>query len=97
LVEFGAGSPPVGLCLGGHGALIFQSLDMSILDMAFYPIPMKVLGNLLFFSLRSIILFFFLGSAIHLFLCSLLCGQSHHFLLGFGRDVLRIRIRRLRM
>jgi hypothetical protein len=29
-------SPPVGLCLGGHGALVFQSLDVSILDMAKY-------------------------------------------------------------
>jgi hypothetical protein len=85
------------LCLGGHGALIFESLDMSVLDMAFYPIPVKVLGNLLFFGFSSVILFFFLGSAIHFFFCSLLCGQSHNFLLCFGRDVLWIRIRRLRM
>jgi hypothetical protein len=87
----------VGLCLGGHGALIFQSLDVSVLDMAFYPIPVKVLGNLLFFSFSSVILFFFLSSAIHFFFCGLLCGQSRHFLLGFRCDVLRIRIHRLRM
>jgi hypothetical protein len=56
--------------------------------MAFHPIPVKVLGNLLFFSLSPIILFFFLGSAIHFFFCSLLCGQSCHLLLCLGRDVL---------
>jgi hypothetical protein len=65
-------------------------LDVSVLDMAFYPVPMEVLGNLLFFGLSSIILFFLLGSAIYLFFCSFFCGQSCHFLLGLGRDVLWI-------
>jgi hypothetical protein len=87
----------MGLYLGGHGALIFQGLDVSVLDMAFYPIPMKVLGNLLFFGFSSIILFFFLSSTIHFFFYGLLCSQSRHFILGFGRDVLQIRIRRLRV
>jgi hypothetical protein len=72
-------------------------LDVSILDMAFYLVPVKVSGNLLFFSFGSVILFFFLGSAIHFFFCSLLCGLSHHFLLCFGHDVLWIRIRHLKV
>jgi hypothetical protein len=87
----------VGLYLGGHGALIFQSLDVSVLDMAFYLIPVEVLGNLLFFSFSSVILFFLLSFAIRYFFCGLLCGQSRHFILSFGRDVLWIRIRRWRM
>jgi hypothetical protein len=52
-------SPPVLLRLGGHGALVLQGLDMSILDMAFCPVPMDVLGNLFFFSLSSIVLLLF--------------------------------------
>jgi hypothetical protein len=58
---------------------------------------MEVLGNLLFFGFSSVILFFFLSSAIRFFFYGLLCGQSHHFILGFGYDILRIRIRRWRM
>jgi hypothetical protein len=83
--------------LRGHGTLIFQSLDVSVLDMAFYPVPMKVPGNLLFLSLSFIILLLFLGSAVDFFFCSLFSGLSRYFLLCFGRDVLRIRIRHWRV
>jgi hypothetical protein len=65
--------------------------------MAFYPVPMKVSGNLLFLSLGSIILLFFLGSAINFFFYGLLYGLSRCFLLCFGCNVLRIRIRHWRM
>jgi hypothetical protein len=82
----------VGLCLRGHGTLVFQSLDVSVLDMAFYPVPVKVSGNLLFLSLGSIVLLFLLGSAINFFFCGLLYGLSRCFLLCFGRNVLWIRI-----
>jgi hypothetical protein len=58
-------SPPVGLCLGGHGALVLQGLDMTVLDMAFFPIPIEVLGNLLFFSLGALVLLLLFGFAIH--------------------------------
>jgi ABC-type Co2+ transport system permease subunit len=51
-------------------------LDVGVLDMAFYPVPMEVLGNLLFFGLSSVILFFLLCIAIYLFFCSLFYGQS---------------------
>jgi hypothetical protein len=60
--------------------------------MAFYPVPVKVPGNLLFLSLNFVIMFFFLGSAINFFFCGLLCGLSHYFLLRFERDILLIRI-----
>jgi hypothetical protein len=39
-------------------------LDVSVLDMAFYPVPVEVLGDLLFLGLSSVILFFLFGSAI---------------------------------
>jgi hypothetical protein len=83
-------SPPVGLCLRSHGTLIFLSLDVIIFDMAFYPVPVKVPGNLLFLSLDSVVLLFFLGSTIIFFFCGLLCDLSHYFLLRFGCDILRI-------
>jgi hypothetical protein len=91
-------SPLVRFCLRSHGTLIFQSLDMSIFDMAFYPVPVKVPGNLLFLGLDSAILLFFLGSAVVSFLfCSLLRGLSRHLLFRFGCDILRIGIRHKRM
>jgi hypothetical protein len=63
---------------------------MSIFDMAFYPVPVKVPGNLLFLSLDSVVLLFFLGFAIIFFFCCLLCGLSCYFLLHFGCDILQI-------
>jgi hypothetical protein len=51
---------------------------------------MEVLGNLLFFSLSSVVLLFFFDSAIYFFFRGLFYGQSHHFLFSLGRDVLRI-------
>jgi hypothetical protein len=43
-------SLPVGFCPWSHGTLVLQSLDMSIFDMAFYLVPVKVHGNLLFLT-----------------------------------------------
>jgi hypothetical protein len=83
-------NPPMGLCLGGHGALILQSLDVSVLDMAFRPVPMEVLGDLLFFSLCSVVLLLFFGFAIHLFVSGLFCGHSRHLLFSLGCDILWI-------
>jgi hypothetical protein len=37
---------------------------------------MDVLGNLLFFSLSSVVLLLFFGFAIHFFVRGLLCGYS---------------------
>jgi hypothetical protein len=65
--------------------------------MAFYPVPVKVLRNLLFLSLNFIILLFFLRPAINFFFYDLLCGLSRCFLLCFGRNILWIRIRHWRM
>jgi hypothetical protein len=71
---------------------------MSIFDMAFYLVPVKVPRNLLFLGLDSAILLFFLGSAVVSFLfCSLLRGLSHHLLFRFGCDILRIGICHKRM
>jgi hypothetical protein len=47
-------------------------LDVNIFHVALYPVPVKVSRNLLFFSFGSVILLFFLGSAISFFFCSLL-------------------------
>jgi hypothetical protein len=91
-------SPPVGFYLWSHDTLIFQSLDVSIFDMAFYPVPVKVHGNLLFLGLDYAILLFLLGSAVISFLfCSLLRGLSRHLLFHFGCDILQIGIRHMRM
>jgi hypothetical protein len=65
--------------------------------MAFYPVPVKVPGNLLFLSLGSVVLLFFLSSAIIFFFCSLLYGLSRCFLLCFRCDILQIRIHHWRM
>jgi hypothetical protein len=90
--------PLVGLFLRSHYTLVFQSLDVSISDMAFYPVPVQVPGNLLFLGLDSVILLLFLSSAIVSFLfCSLLYSLSHHLLFRFGCDILRIRIHHWRM
>jgi hypothetical protein len=70
---------------------------MSIFDMAFYPVPVKVPGNLLFLGLDSIILLFFLGSAVVFFFYSLLRSLSRYLLLRFGCDILQIRICHRRM
>jgi hypothetical protein len=82
-------SPPVGFCPWSHGSLVLQSLDMSIFDMAFYPVPVKVHGNLLFLGPDSAILLFLFGPAIISFLFR---GLSRHLLFGFRCDVLWIGI-----
>jgi hypothetical protein len=86
-------NPPVGLRLGGHGTLVLQGLDVSILDMAFFPVPMEVLGNLLFFSLGALVLLLLFGLAIRFFIRGLFCGRPRHLLLGFGCNIFWIRIR----
>jgi hypothetical protein len=91
-------SLPVGFCPWSHGTLVFQSLDVSIFDMAFYPVPVKVHGNLLFLGSDYAILLFLLGSTVLSFhLCSLLRGLSRHLLFRFGCDILRIGIHHMRM
>jgi hypothetical protein len=91
-------SLPVGFCLWSHGTLILQSLDMGIFDMAFYLVPVKVHGNLLFLGSDSAIQLFLFGFAIVSFLfCSLLRGLSRHLLFCFGCDILQIGIRHMRM
>jgi hypothetical protein len=74
--------------LRGHGAFTFQGLDVSIADMAFHPVPVEVLRNLLL-SLGFAIQLFLLGLSIDSFLFHhLLCGLSRLFLLCFICDVL---------
>jgi hypothetical protein len=75
--------------LRSHGALAFQGLDVSILDMGFLPIPMEVLGDLLFFVLGSF-LPFLLSLAIRFLVCGIICVCSRHLFFGFGRNVLWI-------
>jgi hypothetical protein len=71
---------------------------MSIFDMAFYLVPMKVYGNLLFLGSNSAILLFLFGPAIISFLfCCLFHGLSRHLLFCFGCDILRIGIHHMRM
>jgi hypothetical protein len=73
-------------------------MDMSIFDMAFYPVPVKVHGNLLFLGPDSAILLFFFGPAIISFLfCCLFCGLSCHLLFCFRCDIFRIGICHMRM
>jgi hypothetical protein len=91
-------SPPVGFCPWSHGTLVLQSLDVSIFDMAFYLVPVKVHRNMLFLGSNSAILLFFFGPAIISFLlCCLLHGLSRHLLFCFGCDILWIGIRHMRM
>jgi hypothetical protein len=73
--------------LRGHDALVLQGLDVSVLDMGFLPIPMKVLGDLFFFSLGPILLFFFFSLAIRFSVCGILCVCPLHLLLGFRCDI----------
>jgi hypothetical protein len=54
--------------------------------MGFLPIPMEVLGDLLFFVLGTILLSF----AIRFLVCGIICVCSRHLLFGFGHDVLWI-------
>jgi hypothetical protein len=71
---------------------------MSIFDMAFYPVPVKVHGDLLFLGPDSAILLFFLGPTVVflLFYCPF-HGLSRHLLFGLRCDVLWIGIRHRRM
>jgi hypothetical protein len=59
-------SPPLGFFPWSYGALVFQSLDMSIFDVAFYPVSVKGHGDLLFLGPDTAILLyvFFLGPSI---------------------------------
>jgi hypothetical protein len=71
---------------------------MSIFDMAFYLVPLKVHGNLLFLGPDSATLLLLFGPAIIFFLfCCLFRSLSRHLLFDFRCDVLRIRIRHMRM
>jgi hypothetical protein len=90
-------SLPSGFCPWSHGALILQSLDMSIFDMAFHPVPVKVHGDLLFLGPGSTILLFFFGPAIIFLFYYLFRGLSCHLFFGFRCDVLWIGLRRRRM
>jgi hypothetical protein len=88
----------LGFCPWSHGALVFQSLDMSIFDMAFYPVPVKVHGDLLFLNPDSaILLFLFSPAIIFLLFCCPFCGLSRHLLFGLRCNVLRIGIHHRRM
>jgi hypothetical protein len=78
-------SPPSGLGLRGHGALAFHGLDVRILNSGFLPVPVEVLGNLLFFDLST----FLLSLAI----CGIIRVCTRHILFGFGHDVLWVQIR----
>jgi 1-acyl-sn-glycerol-3-phosphate acyltransferase len=71
---------------------------MSIANMAFYPVTVKVPWNLLFFSLGSAIQFFFLGFAIiSFFFCHLFHGLPRRLLFGFGCNILWIGIHHWRV
>jgi hypothetical protein len=66
--------------------------------MAFYPVPVEVPRNMLFFCLGSAILLFFLGFAIvSLFFHHLLRSLPGHLLFRFGCNILRIGIRHCRV
>jgi hypothetical protein len=70
---------------------------MSISDMAFYPVPVEVLRNLLFFGLDSAILLFFLGFAVVSFFRRFLRSLPRHLLFCFGCNILQIGIRHWRV
>jgi hypothetical protein len=71
---------------------------MSIFDVAFYHVPVKVHGNMLFLGPVSAILLFFLSPAIVFLLVRCpFCSLSRHLLFGFGCDILQIGIYRRRM
>jgi hypothetical protein len=64
---------------------------MSIFDMAFYPVPVKVHGDLLFLGPDTAILLyvFFLGPTIvFLLFCCPFHSLSCHLLFGLRCDVL---------
>jgi hypothetical protein len=82
-------SPPSRLSLRSHGALAFHNLDVGVLDAGFLPVPVEVLGNLLF-----ILSFLFLNLAI---CCGLIWVCTRHLLFSFGHNVLWIQIRHPRM
>jgi hypothetical protein len=91
-------SLPLGFCPWSHGTLVLQSLDMSIFDMAFYPVPVKVHGNLLFLGSDSAILLFLFGPAIiFLLFCCLFHGLPRHLLFGLRCDILWVGICHRRM
>jgi hypothetical protein len=66
--------PPSRFSLRSHGALAFHGLDNRVLNMGFLPIPMEVLGDLLFFIFGIFLLSFAL----------------RHLFFDFGHDVLWI-------
>jgi hypothetical protein len=78
-------SPPSRFGLRSHGALAFQSLDVSVLDMGFLPIPMEVLGDLLFFILDPFLLFL-LSLAIRFLVCGILNIVSCHLFFWLRRQ-----------
>jgi hypothetical protein len=79
-------SPPSRFSLRSHSAHAFHGLDVRVLNMGFLPIPMEVLGDLLFFVLGT----FLLSFAIRFLVCGIICVCSRHLLFGFGHDVLWI-------
>jgi hypothetical protein len=90
-------SPPSGFCPWSHGALVLQSLDMSVFDMAFYPVPVEIRGDLLFLGPGSAILLFLFGPAIVFLFYCLFRGSSRHLIFSLRCDVLWIGLRRRRM
>jgi hypothetical protein len=83
-------SPPSRLGLRSHSALAFHNLDVRILNTGFLPVPMEVLGDLLFFVLS----FFLLSLAIR---CGVIWVRTRHLIFGFGHVVLWVQIRHPRM
>jgi hypothetical protein len=74
-----------------YSALIFQSLNVSIFDVAFYPVPVKVHGDLLFLGPdTAILLYIFLfGPAIVFLLVHYpFHSLSRHLLFGLRCDIL---------
>jgi hypothetical protein len=77
-------SPPSGLGLRSHSALAFHGLDVRILNIRFLPVPMEVLGDLLFFILST----FLLSLAIRFLVYEIIRVCTRHILFSFGHDVL---------
>jgi hypothetical protein len=78
--------PPSRLGPRSHSALAFHNLDIRILNTGFLPVPMEVLGDLLFFVLS----FLLLSLAIR---CGIIWVRTRHLLVSFGHIVLGVQIR----
>jgi hypothetical protein len=73
---------------------------VSVFDVAFHPVPVKVHENLLFLGSDSAILlyiFLFGPAIVFLLFCCPFCGLSRHLLFGLRCDILWIGICHRRM